>query len=444
MECGGDSDSGSSSGSGCAGCGCGGGGGGSTPFLQLVGKNGEIITLNDIMVTNPSSMFSQPEDGARALKRGDIGFDVYPLDITQFRKSDEINLLLKEIEFETSSISTFSYATAEIKNGSELATSDSHEVTHIISKNRAITKTDFGSKNHVNKDIFSDDRLHKDLSDRQPIKASLVLEAGEEISFSVTKNQNGATNLAVAAFFHNLHSGGAEKFISDLQEIPKESVKSFYQTNSLIKKLPVFGSLSLLLAVFLPFSATLDDQSLIKMSNSIPTAHADTPHGGYSGSKSLYYYYKNTVGQWVHFSTMHPRFKLAQRVVAEVPEIAFANGNNEVSIKVVSNTTHYIYSIGLVDQVETVKLSDFTPITGTSNGATKHSFADGATLVTLPGDEFKFTVSNMDKKATHVFFKIQGHYSPLLCKDESAANQWWNKLSSQEQAMMKTPSAYGV
>jgi hypothetical protein len=437
-ECGGDSDSGCSSGSGCAGCGCG---DGSTPFLQLVGKNGEIITLNDIMVTNPSSVFSKPEDGDRALKNGELGFDVYSLDISDFRENDEINLLLKEIEFETSSVSSFSYTTAEIPVDAELATSDSHALTYVISKNREITETNLGHKDSAHKNIFSTDRVSNAANESGLIDDSLVLGEGEEIGFSVTRNQNGPTHLAVACFFHNLYSGGAEEYIADLQKVPSVPVESFYQKNSFFKKVPFVGSLGVLLALFLPFGTALNDDGLIKMSNSIPQAHADTPH---TTGKSLHYYYKNKSGEWVHFSVMHPRFKMAQREVAVVPEAAFVDGNDTVSVKIVSNATHYIYSICLVDEVETVQLSDFTPITGTSNGSAKHSFENDATLVTLPGDEFKFTVSNADKKATHLFFKIQGHYSPLLCKNESEANQWWNKLSSKEQAMMTTPSVYGV
>jgi len=390
------------------------------------------------MVINPSSLFLDPKQGQTALDKGEIGSDVYPVCIKDLGQKDSISFLLKEIEYETSTVAEFAYATAIIADGAEVATDDSHSKTYLVSGNRYVSEVEAQKKSIDSKSVFTTNTQNLDATSEQPINESLYLDHGEEVVFSVKKNKNGDTHLAVAAFFHHLHTGGAEKFISDLAVVQPKAVQSIYQKSFLRRNLPFVGSLSVLLAVFLPVSVALNDQNLIKFSNSIPKAHADTPH------KSLYYYYKNSNGKWVHFSIMHPRFKLSQRVTVQVPEEAFIDGRNEVEIKVISNSRHYIYSIGLVDQVESVEMSDFTPISGKVNGAIKHSFENKSQFVTLPGDAFAFTVSNIKPEATHIFFKIQGHYSPLLCSNESEAKNWWNKLSSQEQTMMKTPSAYGV
>jgi len=428
----GDSDSGSGGGSASGGC----DGGGSTPFLQRIGIDGEIITLNDIMVTYPSSMFAKQKDGAQALARGDIGSDVYPVSIRDLTDKDRLNFRLKEIEYETSTIAAFSYAGINLADSDEIATDHTHAQTLVISKIRNIT--DFDKSFVANKIFRSNTTSELQTVNCQPIADSLYLNHGDDITFSVTKNNTGATYLAVAAFFHDLHTGGAEEYIDELKPKHVSNVKSPYHKSIFLRNIPLVGSLSVLLAMILPNSAAPNDQSLIKLSNFIPHAHADTPH------KSLYFYYMNTEGAWTHFCTMHPRFKLSHKVTALLPDEAFECGRTDVEVKVVSNSKHFIYSIGMVDQVEIVTPGSFTPVVGLVNGSVEHEFARGKALVTLPGDKFEFSVTTSDDKVTHILFKIQGHYSPLVCKTEAEGKKWWSDLSLDEQAMMSAPSNHGV
>jgi hypothetical protein len=421
------------SGTGCdsgVGCGmCGDSGcASSTPFLQLVKNDGSIETLNDVMVTSPSSMFSDPLAGAAALKKNQIGFDIYPVLLKQFGLQNTFDFKLKEIEYETSMIKEMSYTSVEVPENSEVATDDTHQNIYIISKNRQIQS--LVSENLLEKDkrVFSNNYNTLNVTDSQPVTDSICLDQGQEVGFTIEKNQNGDTHLAVAAFFHHLHTGGVERYIPYLQSDVTQPTKSYFHRSFFTKGLPAISTLSMLLAAFMPANVALDDESMLRISNSIPTVQADTPH------KSLYYYYKNSLGSWTHFSTTHPRYKLAQRSVVKVPNEAFADGKSDVEVKIVSNSKHFIYSVCLVDEVVPLQLDEFTPVAGVMNKTKKHSF-ENASLATFPGDELSFSVTKRDPKHSHIFFKIQGHYSPLQCKSDNDANHWWSSLTSQEQAL---------
>jgi hypothetical protein len=370
--------------------------------------------------------------GADALNQNRIGFDIYPVDLKRYEAESELNFLLREIEYETSTIKELSYATIEVPVGEELGTDDSHHNIYVVSKDRVVKNVSSMHKNVIPNQVFTTNVGAISPQLEQPIQQSLCLDAGEEISFVVEKSTIGQTHLAVASFFHQLHTGGVDKYLDNLHTKSTQTVISSIYKTVFTKSLPVFGTLGVLLASFVPFNVSLNDESLLKVSNSIPTVQADTPH------KSLYYYYKNAMGSWAQFSTVHPRFKLSQRSIIKIPDEAFVGNNTEAEIKIVSNTKHFIYSVGIVDQVKPVEITEFTPVTGIKNKKTHHNFADNAQFVTLPGDELSFTVAKSKFTDTHVFFKIRGHYSPLACESKEDAEKWWSKLTTQEQALMIT------
>lgn len=422
MECGGDSDSGSSSGSGCAGCGCG-----STPFLQIVRKNGQIDTLNDIMVTSPSSMFFNPADGKVALAKGKIGFDVYPVSVRDQVGQSEFTFKLKEIEYETSSLVEFSYTSVHIPKDSELATDHSHNTLYTIAQNRSVSSVTSTVKTGNLDKIIDVKRAEAGSAAAQPIADSVRMLANDEVCLSVEKASSGQTHIAVGAFFSALHTGGAEAFLPELHQENNELPHTRVQKTFLKRSLPFVGSLALLLAAFLPGRISLSDTELIQLSNTIPHAHAET-----GGSKSLYFYYKNNHGSWTHFSTYHPRFNLSYRSVTQIPFEAFAENQTTAEIKIISNTEHYIHSICAVDSLESLDLPEFTPIAMKGDKA----ITANSPLVTQPGDDLIFAVQKNHESDTHFFFKIQGHYSPLQCQSHIEANQWWQALTAEEKGFL--------
>jgi hypothetical protein len=418
----GDSDSGSGQGSASGGSGCG-----STPFLQIVRKNGQIDTLNDIMVTSPSSMFFNPADGKVALAGGKIGFDVYPVSVREQVGQSEFTFKLKEIEYETSTIAEFSYTSVHIPKDSELATDHSHNTLYTVAQNRPVSSVTSTVKTANLEKIVDAKRASCNSPAQQPIADSVRLLANDEVCFSVKKASSGQTHIAVGAFFSALHTGGADAFLPELQKENHELPHARMQKTFFKKSLPFVGSLALLMAAFLPGRISLSDTELIQLSNTIPHAHAET-----GGTKSLYFYYKNNHGSWTHFSTYHPRFNMSYRSVTQVPFEAFAENQTTAEIKIISNTEHYIHSVCAVDTLEPIDLPEFTSV-ALKDGEV---IASDSAVVTQPGDDLAFTVQKKQESDTHFFFKIQGHYSPLHCQSHSEANQWWQALTAQEKKFL--------
>lgn len=416
-DCSGDSGGGS--------CGSGSDSSGSTPFLELAKPDGSMQILNDVMVGSPSSLFRNLAQGAAAFERGEVGYDVYAVPVSLVgQRVSELNFILKEIEIEQSVIARFEYATAVVPDGKELMTSDTYQQPLIANTTAPVGgKVQHSSGRDVSKQLSANFQMP--LEHNKPVAQSVLLNPGESLQFNIAKVGNGETYVATASFWRQMI--GYEHYLATVAS--KQAVAAIRSpfARALVRPLAYVSAFAFSLVSLFGFGSTNVDDSLLKLSYKPFTAHASTPSG-----KSLYYYYQDAAQNWVHFSTIHPRFNVSDRALSLVPESAFIQ-DDIATIKVVANAQHYITALEVAGDVEELSATEFTPISGSLNG-TSHVATTESPLRTNPGDAYTFSAA-VPPTATHVLVKIHGYYSPMKPHRDTEVHDWWSKLTPQERAI---------
>lgn len=422
-----DSASGSSDncGSGCGSSDCGGGGEcASTPFLIGKSKHGQDFILNDIMMGNPSSLFSNRRTGEVAFASGNVGYDVYPVPISLLKEKDTstIELALKEIEPEQSIIHDFQYGFITLPPNKNLAIENSHQKLYCFSAIENVTSSINHSTLGSVENVFLDNKKacfnQKDYQDK-----SVFLKQGERVSFTVSEAE-GINYISIGAFWRELLS---KKYYVDRLKNIDTSTENKIATNVLGFKLKNLMTTAMSIILFmLPFSLSVNDSSLVGKCN-INTTQASHP------GRSLYLYYRDKNGQLIYFSIIHPRHILTYNTLIRVPAEAYVDGHAQIVIEATQD--HYIYSLGIAQEVEEISLPNFTPIEGLLNGEKLLSAQNNKPLETRAGDVFSFSIPLPNVGETHMVCKIHGHYSPLAPLSDADMRSWWSKLSKEEKAL---------
>lgn len=397
----------------------------STPFLELLHPDGKVQILNDIMVGSPSSLFGELKDGAEAFKRGDVGYDIYAVPLSLLKqKTNQINFSLKEIEIENSVISTFEYAPVALSEGEEIYTSDNYQKPLTAQTVKRISgHIKHSSGKNVSKNLNLN--FKTPLTHNQPIDTSIELKAGESLDFTATKISAGPIYISTAAFWRNII--GYQHYLAIIasgQAVAR--VRSPYM-RFILRPVVYMSAFVLSLASMFGTTSIGVDDSILDLSYKVKSAHASTPSG-----KSLYYYYQDAAQNWVHFSTIHPRYNLSHRALSPIPEEAFVH-NGVANIRITANNVHYIHSLELASGVEEVTSVNFIPVEGVLNNLSQEMNVTSE-LHTAPGDTYSFSTEVPDT-ATHILFKIHGYYSPAKLQSAAEVQDWWGKLSSNERSL---------
>lgn len=410
-----DSDSGSNSGE------CGQCGDSSTTFLQKVYDNGEVETLNDVMVGNPSSLFYNKRVGEKAFQAGLVGHDLYAVPVDG---SSEKKFRLKEIEFEDSEVFEMSYASLHVPTGSDICTDHTHQSLYSVASYRLLENEPIHSNQQKGAvPILSNIATLPE--DKQPFTKSWQIDPGETIEFTVEKNADATTFLFIGAFWRPLASAHA-----DAVQLSATKVSAYASPFVRLALAPLFYLVSLLAPLTMSTIGTDDgERELLRSSYQVQKAQAS-----YTTGKSLYMYYQNQAGEWTEFAVIHPRFALSQRLVCPLPEEAFSESDT-VSVRISSNCRHYIYGLGVAEGVDKMEVHELTPINGVLNGATAFDFSNETRLSTKPGDTFDFSVTP-EAEATHIVFKLHGYYVPRVTGDKQSYNEWKNSLSLEEKQVI--------
>lgn len=421
----------SGTGNGSGGNSSGNGNGSSTPFLITTHSDGSTRILNEVMKGNPTSYFFDKETGQRAFARGEVGSDTYPVALSDLAVKDgSLRFALKEIEPEESFIHELQYSFLTIDPAAALAVHNTHQSLCAYSH---ITPLATDVVHSTDPKRFSKDTLcrrHQGVTYENLLSDALFLRNEEYVEFQVAKDTSdpsGTVQLSVGAFWRTLLSKEAyqERIRALTEPIEKKPVLTKSRKKVFRSLIPVFSFL-----LSMSFGANVDNHALLEKFNS-PVAHASAPN---NGGRSLHFYYRTADGRFVYFATIHPRFRLVYNTVVDLPEEAFIDG--VADIRTTATDDHYIYSLGVVTNAETLQEETYTELAGHFAGTSTAARASVAQpLKTTAGDHIDFSIPVPDGEYTHMLLKIHGYYVPLPVLDDHELFRWWQKLTPPERQL---------